>query len=427
MHPCFCIEAEPKFRILSICDRWSSIAGGVATFNRTFCKELKQIEDVDQVACMLTCDELPTHEEITDAEQSGVVLFHRSEKYALLSEMKPNFVIGHQGVPLVGLHMEYLDDLFKAWEVKYEIAHILHVYPYRLEHEKQPDGASARADKKEKEQMDLAERADVVGAVGPRLGKLWSARFGSNCPVVTLNPGLGEALKKNEARCSQLPTEIRILFMSRLDSDKARDSKGLHVTVAAMKHIDKELFSFLSGDGRGVTLVVRGFKNTEAADQFKDAAEKQFEHKLVQVEAKVFDADSKTVRREMQGAAVFLMPSKEEGFGLVALEALSLGIPVICTQESGFADALKHIWDKAFTGGDKEAGEFIKSWIFSPKGDLEACGSQLFSKLSNMLNTTTSRQKSFRDAEVLQRKWQETYRCGAAARALLHWRVAAIN
>ena len=37
------------------------------------------------------------------------------------------------------------------------------------------------------------------------------------------------------------------------------------------------------------------------------------------------------------------MPSKSEGFGLVALEALSAGLPILVGSRSGFAKALENV------------------------------------------------------------------------------------
>ena len=38
-----------------------------------------------------------------------------------------------------------------------------------------------------------------------------------------------------------------------------------------------------------------------------------------------------------------IMPSKSEGFGLVALEALSAGLPVLVGSNSGFASAIRDL------------------------------------------------------------------------------------
>ena len=37
------------------------------------------------------------------------------------------------------------------------------------------------------------------------------------------------------------------------------------------------------------------------------------------------------------------MPSRTEGFGLTALEALSAGLPILVSGNSGFAHALRHL------------------------------------------------------------------------------------
>ena len=42
-------------------------------------------------------------------------------------------------------------------------------------------------------------------------------------------------------------------------------------------------------------------------------------------------------------ADLAIMPSKSEGFGLVALEALSAGLPILVGSKSGFAKALENV------------------------------------------------------------------------------------
>ena len=42
-------------------------------------------------------------------------------------------------------------------------------------------------------------------------------------------------------------------------------------------------------------------------------------------------------------ADLAIMPSKSEGFGLVALEALSAGLPILVGSRSGFAKALENV------------------------------------------------------------------------------------
>ncbi len=56
------------------------------------------------------------------------------------------------------------------------------------------------------------------------------------------------------------------------------------------------------------------------------------------------------VERVFRMASVFVMPSVSEPFGLVPLEALSHGVPVIISKQSGVAEVLDHalkvnFWD----------------------------------------------------------------------------------
>ena len=49
------------------------------------------------------------------------------------------------------------------------------------------------------------------------------------------------------------------------------------------------------------------------------------------------------VREMFYAADLVAMPSRTEGFGLIALEAISAGVPVLLTSESGIAEALKKV------------------------------------------------------------------------------------
>ena len=49
-----------------------------------------------------------------------------------------------------------------------------------------------------------------------------------------------------------------------------------------------------------------------------------------------------------------IMPSKSEGFGLVALEALSAGLPILVGSNSGFARAIQDIPFRSYSVVDSE-------------------------------------------------------------------------
>ena len=53
--------------------------------------------------------------------------------------------------------------------------------------------------------------------------------------------------------------------------------------------------------------------------------------------------DNKEMKNMFRQADVIVMPSRTEGFGLVALEAISAGVPVLVSSESGIAKALEKV------------------------------------------------------------------------------------
>ena len=56
------------------------------------------------------------------------------------------------------------------------------------------------------------------------------------------------------------------------------------------------------------------------------------------------------------------LPSRTEGFGLVGLEAISAGVPVLVSGESGIAKALQKVegGKKVIVGSDEDKGEWAR-------------------------------------------------------------------
>ena len=75
--------------------------------------------------------------------------------------------------------------------------------------------------------------------------------------------------------------------------------------------------------------------------------------------------------RLFQQADVFVLPSLAEGFGHVYLEALACGVPIICTDNTGGADIIRHGesgW--VIPAGDPVALADCLSWAFSHRRHL---------------------------------------------------------
>ena len=59
--------------------------------------------------------------------------------------------------------------------------------------------------------------------------------------------------------------------------------------------------------------------------------------------ARPFIEDREHLKRVFSEADIAIMPSRTEGYGLAALEALSAGLPVLVSANSGFGEALRKV------------------------------------------------------------------------------------
>ena len=65
------------------------------------------------------------------------------------------------------------------------------------------------------------------------------------------------------------------------------------------------------------------------------------------------------MKRKFKQANLFVLPSREEAFGLVALEAISAAVPVLISKKAGIAKALQNV-----AGGNSVivTSDNVKEW-----------------------------------------------------------------
>ena len=107
-------------------------------------------------------------------------------------------------------------------------------------------------------------------------------------------------------------------------------NKNLPVLIEAFSHLDPNLKLVLAGDYKG-----DGFKScyTSLVQQIDQLNLKS------RIEFTGFVTDER-LRELYSGAAVFAMPSLDEGFGLPALEAMACGAPVVVSSGNGLAEVV---------------------------------------------------------------------------------------
>lgn len=141
---------------------------------------------------------------------------------------------------------------------------------------------------------------------------------------------------------------LRLIFVGHVDYQK-----GLHHLFEALRNIPKEKIQLdIYGVYNDKDSIVRYGKECCCANY----------HGFV-------TADQ--LRVVYQNSDVMVFPSTNDGYGLVVLEALACGLPVVCSKNAGACDIIQNgINGYAFSSGDIEELEDIIMWCVNNKSEL---------------------------------------------------------
>jgi glycosyltransferase involved in cell wall biosynthesis len=161
--------------------------------------------------------------------------------------------------------------------------------------------------------------------------------------------------------------------------------KGIDIAVKAMSLCQIE----------SPRVVVRGTpKGTSEATASEDLYIYSSSPTLT-VTAKAYSEKMETISNDLESSSLVLMPSREEGFGLVGWEAIQAGIPVLVSDKSGLGELLKkerfHSNIVAVSTAIAVLEEDAKKWSL---------------KITTNL---TQRQKTFEEAHALRKHLYSKY------------------
>jgi len=340
-----------RLSILAVGTEWDSRHGGLSTFNRDLCIELASAGH--SVVCVIPkASEL----ERIAAESAGVHLaspreepgLEGTEKLLLATPLPdgfhPDLIIGHDRK--TGPHANVLTQRFER--TKFVL--FIHTRPEDIEWHKDklgPDDAATTAETRKRQLQQLASSAAIVVGVGPALAT--SARslvyLATPQPVVhQMNPGF-----RTIKRPSGLPPEIHCLLLGRAEDCKL---KGLDIAAMALGEVTRrdKLMS-------APRLVVRGAPIGTGRELREELV--AFGGGTLNVEVRDYSPDTERLQQDVLMASLVLMPSRSEGFGLVALEAIAAKTPVLVSDRSGIAALL-----------NESLGKNAQSMIVKTRDDL---------------------------------------------------------
>jgi glycosyltransferase involved in cell wall biosynthesis len=344
-----------KRRILFLMNRWLSTAGGIQTVNRKLACAMAALDDaVECIAIVMTA----TDEEVADAAQNGVkLLWGKSDEdwtsVLLLKDVRDidpltvAAVVGHSyfsGQQALNLR----NNLFPAAKA----VQFVHMSPMHTESLKEyrRDRYIAERERKISLELTLARSADIVACIGPRLHRYMSQQLiAAQAKPRVLRIDCGFERVNGERVIPQHPT---ILCMGRADSIAV---KGLDIFAIAAGELTWQWLQHPATNTRPQPeFIVRGAK--EESELLQEQLVKMSVRRddiSAKIHVRPYTTQADELIQDLRGASVFVMPSREEGFGLVACEALCLGVPVLISSESGLAETAQEMATR--TGHDLSA------------------------------------------------------------------------
>lgn len=348
-------EENVRFTFLLFATEWSSGHGGLSTINRELAKGLALAGQA--VFCFVP---RPKAEEDREAEAVGVRLLPGTgpdfmsvaEQLALGPDL-PNglnidFVIGHD-------HITGPAACVWAQRIEAGYVHVVHTHPDEIASAKLGGGDPRifeRADDKRNLQLELSRKAKLVVAVGPLLTNYITTHVRNAVRVSRLDPGLTEDLLADVPDSAVL-LEASCLFMGRGDDLLVKGIDRLAEAVRLMRAKVK------GSRTQPPIITFRGYADEASIEEHFGSGHRLRFHG--------FSANRDEVWEDLRAASLLLMPSRAEGFGLVAFEAISAGVPVLVSQESGVALLLRTLSDAGLI-----AQSLADEVIVESTGDLEA-------------------------------------------------------
>ena len=328
------LHSEPgqscaSLKVSLLASEWRSSKGGVSTINRKLAIHLAEQSTVE--VTLLVPQNVCSKEDMKKAESCKVDIVEVQCRTGfnpldcLISPPKDlaiDVLVGH-GVTL-GKQAQFIKESHGCKWVQ-----VVHTEPEELGPYKKYSGAIARAEEKNKDEVDLCKKADLVVTVGPKLQAAFSSQLRStekHHSIFQLTPGTFREFSD----IKQVENEIsrfKVLTFGRSDPEDF-ELKGYDIAAKAIAHLADSSYRLI-------------FVGASDGKQDKVTAKLlQYGISKTQLIVRRYAQSVEELKEVLREADLAIMPSRTEGFGLTALEALSAGLPILVSSNSGLGETL---------------------------------------------------------------------------------------
>ena len=317
-----------KLQVTILASEWRSTKGGLSTFNRELAIQLANYPEVKISFFVPKCCEEDKRTALS--HNIKIVEATRLTGYDELDwlsfppdHLQIDVVVGH-GVKL-GHQAQVIKRSHKCKWIQ-----VVHTVPEELGMCKSYQNPISTGEKKHKEEVELCEKADFVLGVGPKLCEAFR-RYLRWCKkdetILNITPGVFDEFV-NVKHAAEERERCSILVFGRGDAEDFQ-LKGFDVAGKAVAKLNDAHLVFV-GAPEG--------KHEDIARCLLECGLPA--HRLT---VRSFLQSREDLKRLFCEVDLVLMPSRTEGFGLTGLEALSAGLPVLVSKNSGFGEALRKV------------------------------------------------------------------------------------
>ena len=317
-----------KVQVTILASEWGSSKGGLSTINRELAIQLAKFPEVQITYFLPKCFE----EDRKVALSHGVKILEATrlpgyEELEWLSfppeHLRIDVIVGH-GVKL-GRQAQVIRNSRKCKWMQ-----MVHTDPEELGMFKCYENPIAKGEEKHNVEVELCEMADFVVGVGPKLAEAFRNHLRScqkDQDVIEFTPGIFyEFVSVQQVREER--KQYSVLVFGRGDAEDF-ELKGFDIAARSVAALP---------DTRLVVVGAPDGKREEIANRLLECGIPK--HRL---RVKGYIESRESLKGLFGTVDLVLMPSRTEGFGLTGLEALSAGLPVIVSKNSGFGEALCNV------------------------------------------------------------------------------------
>ena len=316
-------DSWSKVKVTILASEWGSSKGGLSTLSREVALQLARFPEVQITVLLPRCSEGAKNQalnhNVTVVEATPLPGFEELDWLSFPPEdLQIDIVVGH------GIKLGHQAQVIRKFK-NCQWVQMVHTDPEELGMFKTYDKPISKGEEKHKTEVKLCKMADLVVGVGPKLSEAFRSYLrGEGINVIDFTPGVFDEF----VGVKQSPNEGKhrsVLIFGRGD-DEDFELKGFDIAGKAIAKLPETRLVFAGApDG----------KHEEIAKKLSECGVRK---RCLRVRG--FVQSREELKRLFQEVDLVLMPSRTEGFGLTGLEALSAGLPVIVSKNSGFGEAL---------------------------------------------------------------------------------------